>query len=359
MMVSRRCAELVDSFRSEIGKGVYSPGEFVPPVRELSNRFGISTETARRGLKLLEQEGLLVAEPRQGFRVAASRVASTEKRPVAFVTGYLGDMSDAQPVSWAINEAVQKMAGLRGWTSLGAHSAGGAGEGVVEQLIAGGAWGVLFDSCDDIFLKTIQAADLPVVMVNSWIEDRRVDAVIQDNYRGGFLGARHLVGGGAQRLAWLGSLGVGPHGRERYAGAVAGLASRGLRLREDMCVDAAGGDLVAGVRRLLSREDRPDGIFCFPEKALAALLQVAAELQMVPERDFRMVGWVVEECYEAEFARRFGGGPVPPAVVWKASSMVDWALKLLVARREGEAGEAVRISVPTSIRHGRRQEGGS
>jgi len=83
---------------------------------------------------------------------------------------------------------------------------------------------------------------------------------------------------------------------------------------------------------------------------MSVLLQVAGELEVVPERDFRTVGWVVEECYEREFARRFTGGAVPAAVVWKASSMVDWALKLLVARRDGEAGEPVRISVPTSIR---------
>jgi DNA-binding LacI/PurR family transcriptional regulator len=174
--------------------------------------------------------------------------------------------------------------------------------------------------------------------------------VIQDNYRGGLLAARHLVSQGAERLAWVGSIGAEVHVRERYAGAVGYLAGEGLRLEEDMHVDGAGDGLAAGIRRLLSGKKRPDGILCFGEGALALLLRVASELQLVPERDFHMVGWVVEELYETEFAAKFNGGPVPPAVVWKASSMVEWALKLLLARREGENGGPVRISVPTSIR---------
>jgi LacI family transcriptional regulator len=353
-MTSRGCAELVEVLGSEIGKGVYAVGQLVPSSRELSARYGVCPETARRGLKVLEEEGLLVAEPRRGFRVAPRHKGKRDTRPVAFVTDYLADLSNAEATSWALNNAVQKAAAMRSWGALGAHSAGGDREGVLEQLISCGAWGVIIDSLDADYYRAVCRAKLPVVMVNSVLPGERVDTVVQDNYSGGCQAANHLLASGAKRIGWFGSLRRFGHTRERYAGALAGMAGEGrtLEVETSMSEDVFEEELRLAAREFLERKDRPDGILAFDLDALKALVEVSRELGLVPEEDFRMVGWLVEESLAGEYGPIFKGGPVSPAVTWKASSMADWALNLLAARREGKRGEPVRINVPTRLELG-------
>jgi DNA-binding LacI/PurR family transcriptional regulator len=349
-MVSRSCAVLVETLSREIGRGTYTVGQFVPSARQLSVRYRVSPETARRGLKMLEEEGLLVSEPRRGFRVAEKRSDDGETRPVAFATDYLADMSNAEPTSWALNNAVQKAAAMRGWSALGAHSAGGDRGRVLEQLISGGAWGVVLDSLDAEYYRAVCRAKLPVVMVNSVLEGVEVDTVVQDNYRGGYLAAQHLIRNGAKRIAWFGPARRFGHTRERHAGAVAGLTGEGLALAAEVSQDLSDEGLRKGGRELLKGGGRPDAVLAFDRDALRVLFEVATELDLRIEKDLRIVGWLVEESLAGDYVPLFRGGPVAPAVTWKASSMAEWALTLLAARRDGQRGEPVRVNVPTRLK---------
>jgi DNA-binding LacI/PurR family transcriptional regulator len=348
-MVSRSCAELVESLGSQIGKGVYAAGQFVPSARELSGRYGVSPETARRGLKMLEERGLLIAEPRKGFRVAPQWEGDGETRPVAFATDYLADLSNAEPTDWALNNAVQKAAGMRGWSALGAHSAGGSRDRVLEQMVSSGAWGVVLDSLDAEYYRTVCRAKLPVVVVNSVLEGVEVDTVVQDNYRGGYIAAQHLVVTGAKRIAWFGPARRFGHTRERHAGAAACLDSEGLAFCAELSRDVTADGLRRAGRKLLEGADRPDAILAFDPDALGILVEVTKELGLTIEKDFRVIGWLVEECYASDYVPVFRGEPVAPAVTWRASSMAEWALTLLAARRAGQRGEPVRINIPTRL----------
>ncbi|HNB52781.1 MAG TPA: GntR family transcriptional regulator [Anaerolineales bacterium] len=59
---------LVEQLRGEIIRGVYSPGTRLP-LRDLADRFRLSTMPIREALQLLEAEGLVTGEARKGFRV--------------------------------------------------------------------------------------------------------------------------------------------------------------------------------------------------------------------------------------------------------------------------------------------------
>jgi LacI family transcriptional regulator len=221
---------------------------------------------------------------------------------------------------------------------------------VLSQLKAGRAWGIALDTMDRSLLEALRASGLPMVMVNSYWEDAEVDAVLQDNYRGGFLAARHLLDAGCRRIAWFGALGRYYHSRERYAGAVAALAAAGLRFADSMLIETEREGASGKALELLGRTDRPDGVLAFSPGALAGLWEAVKQLGIKPEAELKTVGWVVEECYAIEHLPIFAGGPVPPAVVWKASSMAERALALLAERRAGRAGEPVRVCVPTRLK---------
>ncbi len=356
--VARRAnvGALVGQIREQIASSYYREGGFLPSTRELAERFGVSSETIRRGLKHLEDEGVLRAEPRAGFRVAGSSGAS-RTRPIAHVTDYRMDLADAQPATWALSMAFQGATSERGWSTLGAHGGGRRSDEVVGQIRAGNAWGVLLDTMSAELHDGVLGAGLPVVMVNSWFENAAVDVVLQDNYRGGFLAAEHLFGRGARRIAWIGATAKFCHSRERFAGAAAALSTHGLRIADDCISEREKEGALEDACALLERADRPDGILAFGPAGLAALVGAADKLGLAIGRDFAAVGWTVEESYDLHYRPVFGGGPVAPAIVWSAREMAERALELLEQRSAAAGRQSVRVCVPTSVRlHGAKED---
>jgi DNA-binding LacI/PurR family transcriptional regulator len=312
----------------------------------------VSPETVRRALKVLEQEELIESVPRHGFRVAGSGGMLAASCPVAYVTYFEDDLSDAQPVNWALSAALQTAARRRGWTVLGAHSAAKDLSLLGEQLLAARVWGIVLDSVDREIMEQLSATGLPVVMTNSWFEDADGDSVLQDNYRGGFQAVKHLATAGAERIGWVGPVGRFSASRERFAGVVAALAADGCSLEPQAVVDTSADDAPDRIRQMLSGADRPDGVCAFWKNAAGKLKTAADELGLVIGTDLRVIGWAVEEFYESEHQTTWGKGRVPPAVIWRAADMAEVALDRLEARRRGLKGSAVRINVPTRIREG-------
>ena len=329
---SRGTANLVEQIREAILSGRYPFGQFLRPTRELSAEYGVSPETVRRGLKHLEEDGLLVSEPRHGFRVSAAEQSPMARYPVAYVTDYSLDLSDAQPVNWAFGQAFQKAIAARNGTTLEAHFGDRSKRDILDQLTSAHAWGVVIDTLDPTLFKTISGFGLPVVVVNSWIEDVFTDVVIQDNYRGGFLAATHLVESGAKTLAWIGPVHEYCHSRERYAGAIAGLVTSGkIRAHPELRMIDPASELES-VKALLRESDGSCGILAFWKHGAVVVRQAAEDLGLTIGQDLRIVGWSVEECFDSEHRAVFSGGPIPPAITWSVQAMVEAVLDRLAER---------------------------
>jgi len=88
-------ARLREDLRALIESGRFAGGEFLPPVRELSTRYGVARKTVNRALKVLESDGLVAAEPRQGYRVLARAGDPDQGCPIAFIT-----KREPSPAKW-------------------------------------------------------------------------------------------------------------------------------------------------------------------------------------------------------------------------------------------------------------------
>jgi len=75
--------QIPDDLRDKIEAGTYGPGALLPSEPELANRYGVSRQTARAALKVLEQEGLIVVHSTRGRTVRnrppLRRVSSTHR----------------------------------------------------------------------------------------------------------------------------------------------------------------------------------------------------------------------------------------------------------------------------------------
>jgi DNA-binding LacI/PurR family transcriptional regulator len=345
--VSRGSAELVASIRADIEGGAYRPGQFLPSAREICGNFNVSAETVRRGLKILEGEGLLVAEPRQGFRVVLPQGPELQKNPLAYVTDFRPEMTEAQPANWAIRNSLQDISGQRGWTTLGVY-AGGEIARVAGQLRRARVWGAIIDTLNRDLVRAVTDLELPAVMVNSWVENGDVDTVIQDNYQGGFLAAAHLLESGARRIGWVGPQEEFCHSRERFAGAAACLSMAGKTIESRDTLKLAGKSSAQKLKKILSRPDRPEAMLVFWKGAAALTAQVARELGLQLGRDLLLIGWCVEELFESEHLAVFAGSVLPPAIVWKAAEMTRSALQRLEAGIQRQTGQ--RTCIPVRLR---------
>lgn len=63
---------IADRMRERIRSGEFAPGQALPSEAELCREFGVARNTVRRGLAILEEEGLLVTVPSKG-RVTAGK----------------------------------------------------------------------------------------------------------------------------------------------------------------------------------------------------------------------------------------------------------------------------------------------
>ncbi|MHC4916162.1 MAG: substrate-binding domain-containing protein [Planctomycetota bacterium] len=345
----RALSAFVERILAEIGNGRYARGSFIPPTRTLAELYDTSAETARRGLKLLESQGVLVAEGRAGFRVAQVEDDRTVK-PVAFITSHSPLRPETQPATAALFLAMQAAGARRGWPILGAHGGTGSADSVTNQLLGSRCWGAILDTINEELYAAVVRCGLPTVMVNSWVEDSPISTVLQDNYRGGFLAAEYLLAQGAKRIAWVGPVSAYCHSRERFAGASACLRAAGIDIEQRDCLEPREKLDAGKVAALLRRSDRPEGILALGLLSSAAVKEAADELGLTIGRDFELVSWVAEECYEGSYLPIFRGGAAAPAVVWSGATMAERALALLADVGDGLIGEPVRLCVPTKLK---------
>lgn len=83
---------IYNRMRSQIFSGKFRPGDILPSENQLCNEFSASRETVRKGLKQLEQEGLIFSRPKIGYFVStpnhSSLTLTFQENTEGFTTHY-------------------------------------------------------------------------------------------------------------------------------------------------------------------------------------------------------------------------------------------------------------------------------
>ncbi|MEU8356340.1 GntR family transcriptional regulator [Nonomuraea sp. NPDC048882] len=72
--------QVANRLRERIRSGEFAPGQVLPSEAELCREFGVARNTVRRGLAILEEEGLLVTVPSKGRVVAGQEEVAVPYR---------------------------------------------------------------------------------------------------------------------------------------------------------------------------------------------------------------------------------------------------------------------------------------
>lgn len=104
--------QVADSLRSEIAAGALAPGDKLPSIRNLAERFGVAPMTAQSAIELLRSEGLIYTSPGRGtfVRTRPTPPVAVPSSEYLALTEHLGEL-DAQVHAIADRlDALEKLA---------------------------------------------------------------------------------------------------------------------------------------------------------------------------------------------------------------------------------------------------------
>ncbi|MCX7805095.1 MAG: GntR family transcriptional regulator [Planctomycetota bacterium] len=338
--------------RKRILSGSIPMGEFLPSVRHLSEEHGISRETVRRAMKLLEEESLIESVPRRGYRVLARANDPDKGGLLAYVARTMDGREFTDDFHQVLLVEFERLAAKWDWPLLVILTMGRSAEEIAEHIRSARVFGVILDEPDGDLLERFRRFGLPAVLIDAREAAVPIDSVVQDGFIGGVLAARHLVESGHRRIGWIGPEERGLQILERWAGAVGALEEAGVEIPPELRVHTPLYDAdvaLARARDILGRPDRPTAVLALWQSMTRAVARAAREIGLVPGRDFDMVGWSPEEHYRSAYLPEFGEGCAPPAITWSIARMASAAMTCLKVRRSDPRAQTMHIRIPVRL----------
>ena len=293
--------QIRDAIATQINAGALSPGERLPPTREIAAMSGVALRTVTEGIRLLQEEGRVVAMPGRGVFVRPKDEHTAKATLYLFL--HPDGLAPTTHSGMGILQGIMEAAGaneidLHPLTTLdGLQPADLAGENVaflffdVHYRTDGFGW----------VADLARERGIPCCVAG---RGRCEFPSLRDTRDKGFKQAvDHLAGLGHRRIALINAstdpaleiLGTFSLNRRGY---LRGLRSHGIRPVPDLYVEAPppedGGSeeaTRAAVDRLLSLPNRPTAVVCNNDYRALLVLEILRERGVRVPEDISLVGF--------------------------------------------------------------------
>jgi len=348
-------ANIGDELERRIMAGAVRRGDYLSSVRSLSREFGCAPLTAHRALKQLAERGLVVAEPRHGFRVAGSIAVRKAHEVVAF----LEETKDYERVLGDIYETqlavLRRGTSARGWVSAVLPYDGQSVETVQQQLREMGATALILQDIGERFPAGLPAAlvalGLPTIGLDLSCSTPGMDHVLRDEFHGAALAADYLIRRGHRRIGWYGPLQSSANARRRFAGVAEVLLREGIGIDEQGWRETDPAIETRVAREFLQQPGRPAAVLALWQTAAQALARAARELGLKLGKDLDLVGWSLEEHFDRNYTRDCPELRDSCATVtWSMADVGRLVLHRIEERRREPDLPAARILLPMKLR---------
>lgn len=337
-----RYRQVADDLRARVRAGAFAPDGRLPSEVTLARELGVSRGTVRQALAVLLSERAVHTVPGRGtFVTSVSGGTGTADRetagygaPESVVSARAEPRDDYSSGQRAGNRLVgvvipevarMRVPELLGGIEAGLRAAdyslvlGGSGDWreqeaeQVDRLVRQGVQGLILYPVDGAsnaaLLRELRAGGLPVVLVDRYLFDLNVDAVVADNIGGACQAVQHLVRAGRQRIGFVSTDNLGTSSiAERRAGYLLALEQLAVvgghsSVEGPSCTSlhrlftwpapdqtAARRNGVA-LAQYLGRPDRPDAVFAVNDMVAFQVLEAAAGLGLRVPDDLAVVGF--------------------------------------------------------------------
>lgn len=235
-MAEHKYITLANSLRADIGSGRYTAGQKLPSENELTRQNGISRQTVRQAMLLLEKEGLTERIRGSGTYVRQN-TRRERSRNVAVITTYISDY-----IFPIVLNGIEKTLAAEQYSSLVASTHNHVdnerrllldflGKNIDGFIIEGTKTALPNPNID--LYQRIYDMGLPIVFINGvYPELKQAVSILSDDRQGGFDACSYLIQKGHRDIAGI-FKSDDAQGLGRYAGMTAAMIQSGLCVRDD------------------------------------------------------------------------------------------------------------------------------
>ena len=294
---------VADALRREIAAGVFRDGQALMTEEELRLRFGVSRQTVRQAISLLEDDGLVDRRRGSGTYVRHGPRKRQGLIHVGVMMNYITEY-----ISPAILSGIESTMNENGAImSLSASSSDSRRErSILERLLDGQVDGLIVEGSQTAretpnrdYYQRLAERNIPVLFMNGFYPGlEKIPHLIMDDYEGGRMAARELLSRGYRQPAGVFKT-DDYQGAERARGFLDELKSRGVEPPEENLLffgTAERMDLFesgrgqALIRRITGRKGI-DSVACYNDIFAVSLMKLLQEAGAQLPRDLGVIGF--------------------------------------------------------------------
>lgn len=232
--------ELMEDLHHKIIEGGIRPGEKLPSENKLSVEYGVSRQTVRKALQILQNDGYIYAEHGRGTFCSEMLRHTRTSKNIAVVTTYLSDY-----IFPRIVQGIDRIFTENGYSILlkNTRNSRSLEAKCLEELLQKDIEGLIIEpsrsqiSCRHINLyEMLDAYKIPYVFiqgVHAQMKDR--PQILLNDCRGGYLATKHLTSLGHRRIIGI-FKSDDTQGQQRHKGYVQALQEAEIPYDPDLVV---------------------------------------------------------------------------------------------------------------------------
>ena len=325
-------------------------------IKDVAAAAGVSVTTvshvlndvvyARVGAETRER----VHEAAQRLGYGPNRLAQALRTQRPGMMGFISEDIATTPHAGRIILGADEAAKARGYNLMIINTSGSASlesrQADVEALLERRVDGILYAT---MYHRNVELpanlGSVPSVLVDSVATGGNITAVIPDEEGGARAAVAALLEAGHTRVGFINNTDDVPATRHRLQAFRATLTEAGLdgdaAPVESEVSEVQGGYEAA--RRILAREDRPTGLFCYNDRMAMGAYRAAAELGITIPADLSVVGFDDQELIAANLH------PGLTTVALPHYEMGAWATEHLIDAVEGKTDLTLMALHPTIL----------
>ncbi|MBQ9333965.1 MAG: LacI family DNA-binding transcriptional regulator [Lachnospiraceae bacterium] len=151
---------------------------------------------------------------------------------------------------------------------------------------------VVIGKLSDGYLKMLLDSGIPMVGLDFYTRDDKLDSIISDSYFGGYRMTNYLIDKGHTQIAYVGTIGATTSITDRYMGYLKALNEHGIKQREDWIIDDRDPvEKILDESNIKLPEQMPTAFMCNSDQTAGMLINVLERAGYKVPRDISVAAY--------------------------------------------------------------------
>lgn len=291
--------KLMEDLREQIVSGKLQAGDKLPSENELSRTYGVSRQTVRKALLILENAGYIYAEHGRGTFCSELVRHTRTSHNIAVVTTYLSDYifpRVIQGIDHVMTEAGYSiiLKNTRNSRSMEARCLEELLKKDIDGLIIEPSKSQIYCRHRNLYQK-LDEFQIPYVFIQGCfkqMEDK--SQILMDDCRGGYLITKYLIGLGHRRIVGVFKA-DDMQGQNRHKGYVTALQEAGISYDPDWVVWFYTEDRAIHpyerMRQMAEAGEQMDAVVCYNDQIAVEVIRGLNEAGLSVPEDISVTGY--------------------------------------------------------------------